>query len=387
MRLLTVCVFGFVFFTACANLKSKEDSSWKHVAVFINDQRILALKALVKNKTEPNYSAWLALKGRCDLGLLHSPSPVSRWSVPGFYDGHEAQQVAKKPLETDGTLAYEEALCFRVTDNFSYAESASKIITAWMETLKSADVSAIDSKLTMSYHFPPMIAAADLLKVDPAFGVEKKNQFKKFIREIILPLNTMETKQNNFANWGTVLVLSVAAYLDDEELFKKAEARFQKLIDIQIADDGTLPKEICRSDDNRGCKEGPHRGRNGLWYTNFTLMPTTIAAEILRVNGVNLYEYHLPHHAGLKAAFQNAAKWNFNPETFPFYDFNHGILKTQMFISYFELLNVIWPERNADQLLVKYRPLTNEMAMPDLTFTHGNLGSQSGGIDQYGVAP
>lgn len=367
--------FILLISTSCSTLNRDTASSWKHSAVFIGDARIDILRSRIEQKMEPTYTAWISMKHRCDRDRDRAPTPVEKWSVPGFYDGHEAQQIAKRPLENDATLAYEEALCFRLTSDATYARSVVRILSAWMETLTASDPVQVDSKLTMSYHFPSMIAAADLIRSYPDWSENHRIQFQKFIRTMILPLNTMRPKVNNHANWGMVLVLSAAAYLDDEALFNDAENRFKELIDIQIDSDGTLPNEIERSD-SKNLRGGPTKGKNGLWYTKFALMPTTLSAEILRVNRRDVYDYRSAKGGNLKIGYEKSAHWSRYPEKFPFYESNHGQIKGVKYIDYFEILNVLWPNPSATELLEKLRPLTTETAFPDLTLTHGALGPQ-----------
>lgn len=268
---------------SCSTLTKKE--TWKHSAVFISDQKIKTLQNKIAMKIEPTHSIWLQTKKRCDHALNISPKAVERWAIPGFYDDPELQQKLIRSLQEDAISAYEEALCYRLTGEDKYARKTKDILSAWMSTLKSSDTNQSDSKLSMSELFPMMIAAADLVHPYSGWDLKSKDKFNFFLRKIILPLNSMLPKKNNHANWGTLLVLSSAAYLDDAELFKVGENRLKELIDTQIKSDGTLPMEMDRSD-TKNWHGGPTKGKNGIWYTNYALMPTTLSAEILLLNGV-----------------------------------------------------------------------------------------------------
>ncbi len=368
---LTLAVFLF----GCISMRNGNlngNNVWRHSAVFIDSSRLEKLKTRILTKSEPGFAAWRIVKKNCDDGLATKPQPPTRWAIPGFYDDHEAHEHAIEKLRKDATLAYEEALCFRILNESRYAKQSAKVINAWASTLKEFDPSLADTKLSMNEFFAPMIVAADLLNTSNEWTVGDKLRFKDFIRQIILPLNTMEPKQNNHANWGVFLVLCAAAYTDDVVLFEKAKDRFKSLIDIQIGADGTMVLEYDRSD-TKNWHGGPTKGKNGIWYSNYALMPITLAAEVLNSNGFDLYNYRTISGKSIGLAFKKAAEWSRHPELFPFYKLNHGKLKGARAVSYFEILNQHWPDPNASELLSSLRPLSSEAGMPHLTLTHGGF--------------
>ncbi len=347
-------------------------SQWKHQGIFISEERITQLRDRINSKTEPNFSAWLQVKKACDEGLSKEPHAVAKWAIPGFYDGHADHENAVDGLHKDTTLAYDEALCFQISRDSKYAKESARLIDAWAMTLKEADPSLADTKLSMNEFFSPMIVAADLLENSGAWSEVQKIRFHKFISEIVLPLNTMEPKTNNHANWGVLLVLCIAAYNDDLALFEKAEARIKALMDLQIGADGTMQLEVDRSD-NKNWHGGPNRGKNGLWYSNYALTAMTMSAEVLRLNGRDLFEYKTASGKSMRLAFEKTARWDRYPEEFPFYQSNHGDLMGAHAVSNFEILNQHWKNENATDLLEELRPLTSAAGMPHLTLTHGGF--------------
>ena len=100
-------------------------------------------------------------------------------------------------------------------------------------------------------------------------------------------------------------------------------------------------------------------------------MPQTIAAEILRVNGADLFEYGSPDGRSLEDAFHRVAAWTERPETFPYWKGKPNELKGITYFSYFEILNSRWPDASAARLLTDARPMTATHSVPFLTFTHG----------------
>jgi hypothetical protein len=177
-------------------------------------------------------------------------------------------------------------------------------------------------------------------------------------------MNTME-RANNWGNWGLLLHLSCAAYLDDFTLFQKGVERWKQLIDSQIAEDGHLIHEVKRAGSGR-------EGDYGIWYSHFSLMPQTIAAEIARVNGLDLYDYQSPNGHSLRKAYEWLAQFAGEPQRFPYLQGGDASrLVGVNYVSYWEILNNRWPNSDAAYLIGRLRPLTADHSAPFLTFTHG----------------
>jgi hypothetical protein len=219
--------------------------------------------------------------------------------------------------------------------------------------------------LSFSYHFPALILAADLIQGFYGWPTARQEAFGQFLREKALPMNTMSRK-NNWGNWGLVLVMACAAWLRNDELIEQGVTRWKEFIERQIAEDGHLPHEVHR---NNG------RGERGIWYTHFSLMPQTLAAEIARVHGgVDLYDYVSPKGRTLRQAFECIAPWARDPATFPYFQGDDlQDLRGTDYVSYFEILNARWPNADAAAMLDGLRPLTANHSAPHLTFTHGDL--------------
>ena len=280
--------------------------AWHSRGVLLSDARLADLKRRVADHTEPTYTAFLKLRASADAQRDRRPTVPREWYVPGFYSDPVGHTKAKDGLQQDANSAYELALMYRMTDNPIYATAAARLINGWATGVQSLSQKD-DSMLCFSYHFPAFIFAADLLKNAPEWPTAQRKTFQAFVRDKALPMNTM-ARRNNWGNWGLVLVLSAAAYLQDHALFQEGTARARDFIDEQIADDGHLPLEVVR---NNGV------GERGLWYSHFTLMPQTLAFEIARVNGVDLFDYRSPHGHTLRRAFERVAPWAHHPETFP----------------------------------------------------------------------
>jgi len=317
-----------------------------------------AIRERVAQGVEPTYSAWQQLEQYVREHEGHQARVPKRWYVPGFYVDAQGHRQAKEGLMQDANTAYAFALYSRLGGDPNYSRVAAEIIRAWSTRLESTS-DRDDSTLSFSYHFPAMIFAADLLRGTHAWSDRDEHAFRAFLRDKALPLNTM-SRANNWGNWGLVLSVSIAAYLQDDALLELCEERWKEFIHDQIAEDGHLPHEVRRSG-----------GQRGLWYSHFCLMPQTIAGEILRNQGVDLFNYVAPNGRSLRQAFVRLAAWCRRPETFPYWDGPVEKLLGMNYYSYFELLVDRWPDGSAQVLLEEARPMTASHSAPFLTLTHG----------------
>ena len=330
-------------------------------SVFLSIERLAVLRQRIAQKTEPNYSAYLKMKQEADGELERHPEVPATWYVPGYYRDAAGHNRTKGGLEADANAAYKLALCYQMTGEARYAETAARLVEAWatgIKTLRTED----DSRLSFSYHFPALVFAESLIHGAPAWTGERQKAFELFLSERALAMNTME-RDNNWGNWGLVLVLAIAARLGDVELLAQGSARWKEFIDRQIAEDGHLPHEVGR---NNGV------GERGIWYTHFSLMPQTLAAEILLVNGVDTYDYVSPQGRTLRTAYECAAPWARSPGSFPYFKGQDlGELRGTNYVSYYEILHPRWPNADASAMLAALRPLSATHSAPALTFTHG----------------
>jgi hypothetical protein len=335
--------------------------------IFLSETRLDTLRQRIEQRTEPTYSAWLDLKARANGLVDRQPHAPEHWYVPGYYRDATGHSRAKQSLQEDANATYELALCWQMTGEERYARSAVRLIDGWVNTVKTTSRKD-DSTLSFSYHFPAMILGADLLASWPGYSVKRQDAFQRFCRETALPLNTMD-RSNNWGNWGLVLVLTCARYLDDVESLDHGEQRWKELLDRQIDSNGHLHHEVRRSG-----------GMRGIWYSHFSLFPQTIAAEILRLAGRDLYDWRSPKGHSLRQAFAPLAEWTRDPASFPYWKEDPGQLRGVTYFSYFEILNAHWPNDDATALLRKSRPMTARHSVPVLTFTHGELPADASGF-------
>jgi Alginate lyase len=319
-------------------------------AVLITDARITALKSRIAGRVQPTYQAYQALKTYVDSHQFEA------CQAPALFDTSPTNRADVGRIDHDSVLAYKLALAYRLTGNETYAANSARILNCWATKVTFSPTSP--TKLVVSSRGPSFVVAADLIKRSTKFTFSQQQNFQIFARQKLLPMNTMSSA-NNFGNWGLLLVVSTATYLQDQTLFNQAVGRWKYFIEDQMNNDGVMRYEVGRGG-----------GKDGIWYSNFALFPQTTSAEIMKVNGVNVFGYVSPSGRTLKKAYDKMAGWNRYPCSFPYYNCpTHGV----GWVSYMEILNPIWPNANAAFLLGKYRPLDTRWSFPVVTLTHPNF--------------
>ena len=283
---------------------------------------------------------WAKLRRRCDRDLSWVPQPVAEFAPRPHYsaDGANSPDLSGEALASDSHVAYRTALCFLLSGDVRYAQKSQSVIDAWSHTMQrvSNDQGAAD----INFNFPQFIIAASWVSDVEGWDA---TPFKKYLTTVIKPL-THSGKPNNHGNWGVLLDVSIAAFTEDSEMLNAARKRWQELLLAQVAVDGSLPLEICRSNSSDHCG-GADKGVNGLAYTHYALLPAALAAQLFLSAGADVYQ--TPAGDKLGKAFKQAVKWTNNPASFPFFAANHGKLKGMDRCSYFALLGQHYPNAEA----------------------------------------
>jgi len=367
LRPILALGFALLFALASRAAEAKADAGPR--PVFLAPRRIALLRQRLREGAEPQASAFAPVRRAADEALRRAPRPPEHWYVAGYYRDAEGHARAKRPLMEDAGGAYAMALMAAMASDEAarpYRRKTAAYLDAWATGIRSFSRED-DSTLSFSYHFTPLILAADLLRRSGDWPQKDRAVFARFLREKALPMNTMGAK-NNWGNWGLSMAIAIAAYTGDEDLFKKCVQRWRWFVVHQVAEDGHLPHEVNRSG-----------GRRGLWYTNFALLPQTIAAEVAAVRGVDVYDYRSPSGRTLRQAYERAAAWIRRPETFPYWKGDVGDLRGVDYVGYFEVLLPRWPNPDAAAMLERVRPARIRHGAPYLTFTHGGLPPQTPG--------
>lgn len=284
-----------------------------------------------------------ALLRHCDREIDAVAAPVAVFAPPAHYSktGVVENEMGKR-LDSDGGVAFRAGLCYVVSQDTRYAQHAQAIISAWADTLQS--VPSEQGASDINFDLPQYVIAASMVR-----GVNGWDDvsFRHLLTRIALPLSHMDRK-NNHANWGVFLNASIAAYTGDAGLLDSARNRWLELMDSEVAPDGTLPLEVCRSDSTNYCG-GERKGINGLSYTHYTLLPTTAAARIFDLQGQAVWL--TPQGSKLASAYKKAAAWTLRPETFPYFESNGGHLNGVYNGAYFTLLQRHFPNPDGGQVI------------------------------------
>ncbi len=303
--------------------------------LWLNDADIQSLRG--------NSARATALLRRCDKEIDVAAAPVAVFAPPPHYTSSGVVETdISKRFSSDGTLAWRAALCYVATQDARYARHAQAVIAAWADTLQSVTTEQGASEI--NFDLPQYVLAASLVR---GVGGWNDRSFRHLLTDIALPLSHSGRK-NNHANWGVFLEAAIAAYVGDADLLERARSRWLVLMDGQVAPDGSLPQETCRSDTNNYCS-GEHKGINGLSYTHYTLLPTTAAARIFDLMGKSVWQ--TPQGNKLAFAYRRAAGWTLHPELFPYYALNGGNLNGVRNAAYFALLQREYPIDDGAQVI------------------------------------
>jgi hypothetical protein len=309
-------------------------------SVFPDKARILSLK---------QNPGWAGLQAACTAGLGLQSNPFAVFSPPPHYDAKgpvaERDDAPIPSLQRDSMAVYHLALCFELSKDNKYSTKAEAILNSWAHTTKT--IGSDQGKDGFNFYFPYALMGAYLLRHDANWS---GGDLDTFVRTIVIPANNAD-KPNNHANWGVLLLASAGGYLEDPAVLRQARARWLELMKSQVAEDGSLPLEICRSDTSNWCG-GETKGIKGIAYTHYALLPTTIAAEIFLNEGQSVYS--TPEGALYCKAYTRAANWTLHPETFPYYKSNKGKLIGLYNIDYFYIAQQRCPNADGATALKKY---------------------------------
>lgn len=292
---------------------------------------------------------WGGLRSTCAGGLRLQSHPIADFSPPPHYTAtgprDDRTNASEPTLRRDTKAVYQLALCYELSKDTRYSTKAEAILDGWAGNTKV--IGTEQGKDGFNFFFSYALMGAYLLHHDADWPGTRLNSF---VRDLVVPVNNA-ARENNHGNWGVLLLAASAVYLDDAALLDQARNRWLQLIHSEAAPDGSLPREICRSDTSDWCG-GPTKGIKGMAYTHYALEPATVAAEIFLNQGRDVYS--TPEGALLCKAYNRAAHWTLHPETFPFFNDNHGKLLGLYNVSYFYILQQRCPNPDAAAVLKQH---------------------------------
>jgi hypothetical protein len=307
------------------------------------DDKGLMISASRLQELRAQPEKWKSMRKRCEKELNDAPHAVDNFApAPHYTSSGVSHDESARYLNIDAGVAYRSALCFQLTGDPSFARHTQSVAQAWATTLKY--VQKGQGSAEVNFNMPQLIVAASWVR---SFENWDDKAFRQMLVNIAAPASHVN-HANNHGNWGVLLETAIAAYLEDESLLSKAKSRWETLMLKQVAEDGSLPLEICRSNTNVYCG-GSDKGVNGISYTHYLLLPTTLAAEIFYQRGQNLYVTEAGER--LHLAYSKAAEWTQFPERFPYFDSNHGKLNGVRNAAYFYVLQRYFQDPIAGQAI------------------------------------
>jgi hypothetical protein len=292
---------------------------------------------------------WGGLRSSCESALNLESHPIADFSPAPHYgptgvvtDGKNAPGPM---LRRDSLAVYDLSLCAEISHDRRFSSKAEQILDGWAHTTKR--IGTLQGADVFNFYFPYALMGAYLLAQDTNWH---SDEFTRFVRDIVVPTNNSD-KPNNHGNWGVLLLATAGGFLHDQAVTSSARQRWLELMKAQVAEDGSLPLEICRSDTSNWCG-GPTKGIKGIAYTHYTLFPTTVAAEVFRNLGQDVYS--APEGTLLCKAYSKAAAWSLHPETFPYFASNNGKLNGVHNVDYFYVLQNRCPGADGSAVLNQF---------------------------------
>lgn len=284
------------------------------LGLIIQPAELQASKAQYDQRIEPGYKAVRSIFKNADEALAGTPCAPAQYTTSAGYEC----------LNQSAEAAYLLGIAYRLTGNPAYSQKGAAYIRVWLDTLTSVDQGDDQVQLDWSRLVPALIWGADLLTSTPGWGDAERQRLIGLLQKHALGLaKAAAQRENNWADAGNLLWLSIAAYAGLPAERAAAVASWKLKIDGERQPNGSwlygmLP-DGSLAEENR-------RGGDGLSYNMQALSVKTVFAEILRRQGDgSLYGYKTPRGVGLKNgwdflapkaidAFAGRCTWPYTPD-------------------------------------------------------------------------
>lgn len=182
--------------------------SFIHPGMLHTAEAFEAMRKNVEQQLEPNYGAWLALRGNGFSDPNWNPRPLERVERGSGTLSNVAQ------MYIDIRRAYQTALVYQISGDTRYGDAAVRILNAWSSTMTSLWGNA-DRFLAAGIYGYELANAAEIMRDYPGFD---KEAMDKLLLEVFLPLNQNFLENHNdahicnyWANWDLCNIASVVA--------------------------------------------------------------------------------------------------------------------------------------------------------------------------------
>lgn len=276
--------------------------AFQHPGVYVSRSQLDFVKAQVKTKQEPMYSAFQkAVSSRFGKLDYKVQGPPADGTIEcGSYD---KPNVGCSWQDDDSKAAYIQSLLWYLTGDHRYADNAIVILNTYARNLKQYTNSNAPLKAAWGAELWPR--AAEILRYsDAGWKTEDIAAFSKMLTEVVLPRIKDGSGANG--NWELSMIdamAGIAVFTDDRSLLQHAEALWKERVPsyIYIEElDGPHPVPVPRgaknthwygtTDLNKTVDGLTQETCRDLGHTSMGLAAAIGAAETAHIQGDKLYE-------------------------------------------------------------------------------------------------
>jgi hypothetical protein len=190
-------------------------SGFVHPGLLVSDSDVARAQEKIEANQDPWTTSWNTLTGLSFSDASYTPSPVSHVYRSAWDNNAENAEL----LWHDVAAAFNLALRWKITQNVSFADTASNILHAWATTLNAID-GGDDKYLTAGLQGYELANAAELLRDYEPFAANVLPAVVEMANNIFVPmhyrwLNHEEPSEHNilhfFANWELCNIASAMA--------------------------------------------------------------------------------------------------------------------------------------------------------------------------------
>jgi len=221
-----------------------------------------------------------------DNSNLANCANVRIYCTGKFYDGNNQYD------SNNGAIPVTEAvrdlgMAYAFSGEAKYADKLIQLVRTWALDEKTGMLPRFSNNQSRIGLFPTMsgfIYGVDLAWNYPGWLDADRVAFKAWVSTFANNAKDLGIPQNpqNFVNWRIAFVSIAGAFTGEQALLDFAFDLFKEIIPGQISGDGRLGQESGRN--NKG-------SWGGIGYSVYAMHAMTLAAEVARHQGVDLYNY------------------------------------------------------------------------------------------------
>jgi Alginate lyase len=379
LMLLVLCVFLIGTIPTAMTVKSvNNEISFTHPGMFLDQSEINVIKTRLNQ--EPWKTAYDKFMSKDVSVAMNTPiqSVTYGGKTPSSGDKHD--YYSDHPYLSDGVYDpnadrtdYESAmaighsvrdlgLAYAITGDSKYADKAVQLINAWTvdpttrmnPTVRIFNAqSYIEPVLTI----PGMFYGADLIWNYPGWSDSDKNAFKDWVSKFTTWAKSWEgyNDNNNYELRRVMTVAAGAVITENSDDTQYAIDRWKYVMPLNMNAQGLMVKEYERT--------------RGLFYSLTGINALITTAEIVRHQGIDLYNYKTSDGKGIKLALDFYAPYASGKSIWPYKEIRWDLIEYGMFeLAYSAYGNVDYK----DIIVKRGRPMYEIRIMGPITLTHAD---------------